>query len=142
MQFPVHIELHRSRLLTFLLIFFHASAVACVVALPWHWMLQSLLVIFMGVSIWRTLQPSQIASLRLSERAGVDCILPTGDRLAATILPDSTVFGQLLVLRLRFGDTGRVKNLTLLPDSMPVGQFRVLRLWLRWQTSEDDATNV
>ena len=136
MQFPVHIELHRSRLLSLLMILFHAIAAGCVMALPWHWTLQSLPGILLGVSLWRALQPTEIVGLRLSERAGLDCILPAGERIAVQILPDSTVFRQLLVLRLRFGDTGRVKSLVLLPDSMLAEQFRVLRLWLRWQTNE------
>jgi hypothetical protein len=141
-QFPVHIELHRSHLLSLFLIFFHVIAAGCVMALPWHWVLQSLLGVLLGVSFWYSLQPTKISALRLSERAGLDCILPAGDRIAVQILPDSTVFRQLLVLRLRFGDTGRVKNLVLLPDNMLPEQFRVLRLWLRWQTSEGDAKSA
>ncbi len=111
-------------------------------ALPWHWALQSLLGILLGVSLWCVLRPSKIVGLRLSERVGLDCIVFGGDRIAVQILPDSTVFSQLLVLRLRFGDTGRVKNFVLLPDSMLPEQFRVLRLWLRWQTSEGAVKSV
>ena len=111
-------------------------------ALPWHWTLLSPLGILLGVSLWRALQPTEIVGLRLSERAGLDCILPPGERIAVQILPDSTVFRQLLVLRLRFGDTGRVRSLALLPDSMSSEQFRVLRLWLRWLTSEGVVTSA
>jgi hypothetical protein len=141
-QFPVHIELHRSRLLSLFLIFFHTIAAVCVMSLPWHWVLQSLLGILLGVSIWHTLRPAEIVGLRLSERSGLDCILSAGDRIAVQILPDSTVFRHLLVLRLRLGDKGQVKSLVLLPDCMSSGQFRVLRLWLRWQTNEGAAKNV
>jgi hypothetical protein len=141
-QFPVHIELHRSRLLSLSLIVFHAIAATCVMVLPWHWALQFLLGTLLGASLWYALRPPEIVALRLSERAGLDCILSGGDRISVQIFPDSTAFSQLLVLRLRFGDTRRVKNLVLLPDSISSEQFRVLRLWLRWQTSEGAATSA
>ena len=55
------------------------------------------------------------------------------------MLPDSVVFNQLIVLRLRIGDTRRVVNLVLLPDSMSAEQFRVLRLWLRWRNDANES---
>jgi hypothetical protein len=55
-----------------------------------------------------------------------------GHREALSVLPDSTVFGQLIVLRLRIGEKRRACHLALLPDQMTTEQFRLLRLWLRW----------
>ena len=139
MQFPIHIELHRSRLLVFSLLFFHALAVVCVLVLPWSWLLRSLLLCVVGVSAWHTLQKQKILGLRLSAQGGLDCLFAAGERIAASVLPDSTVFNQLIVLRLRIGDARRVVSLALLPDSMSAEQFRVLRLWLRWQANETHA---
>lgn len=53
---------------------------------------------------------------------------------AATVLPESVVFGILVVLRVR-DDSGRREDFTLLPDSMSAEDFRILRLWLRWWVS-------
>lgn len=135
MQFPIHIELRRSRLLSFLLLFFHALAVGCLLALPWpvaaHLPLLGLLV----VSAVLALRPSGIVGLRLAENGGIDCIFAGAGRVAAEVRPESTVFGGLIVLRLLVGEERRAKNLTLLPDSLTAGQFRVLRVWLRWCTA-------
>ena len=53
------------------------------------------------------------------------------------ILPDSVVFGILVVLRVRDGGGFR-EDFTLLPDSMSVEDLRVLRLWLRWRAGSND----
>lgn len=136
MQFPVHIELHRSRILVFSLFLFHAVALTCVTVLPWSWPLRSLLLVPIGVSAWYALRPQKIIGLRLAAQGSLDCLLADGERTAAEVLSDSTVFNQLIVLRMRLGDARRVVNLTLLPGSVSAEQFRVLRLWLRWQPSE------
>lgn len=139
MQFPIHIELRRSRLLTFFLLLFHALAAGCVIALPWHWLLRLLLLALIGLSARRTLTPPKIVGLRLSVRAGLDCQLPGGELVAAAVFPDSAVFNQLIVLRMRIYCARRTVSLALLPDSMSSEQFRVLRLWLRWR---DDASAI
>ena len=142
MQFPIHIELRRSRLLSILHLLFHALAAGCVLVLPLHWTFHGLLLILLGMSAWRTQRPPEILGLRLSERTGLDCLLPGGERIAAQLLPDSTVFGLLVVLRLRIGEAARISNFALLPDSMSVEHFRLLRLWLRWQISENAVKHV
>jgi len=141
-QFPVHIELHRSRILVFSLSLFHALAITCAIVLPWPWLLRSLLLAPIGVSGWYALRPQKIIGLRLAEQGRLDCLLANGERTTAEVLSDSTVFNQLIVLRMRLGDTRRVVNLALLPDSVSAEQFRVLRLWLRWQPSEGAAKSV
>ena len=60
-------------------------------------------------------------------------MLADGRQVAAMVLPDSTVFIFLIVLRLRIGEERRVSNVTLLPDQMSSEPFRLLRLWLRWR---------
>lgn len=132
MQFPIHIELRRSRLLVFFLLLFHALATACVIALAWPWPLRSLLLVLIAVSAWHNLRPQKIIGLRLAGDGGLDCLFAGGERTATLVLPDSTVFNHLIVLRLRVGDLRCVVSLVLLPGSISVEQFRVLRLWLRW----------
>lgn len=142
MQFPVSIELRRSKFLTLLLFFFHTSAVGCVLILPWPWVFRFVPLALIVVSAWQSLRPSRIAGIHLSSRDGLNCFLKDGTRVFATIVLDSTVFVGLVVLRLRLDGEKKVSNLTLLPDQMTAEQFRVLRLWLRWhsETKTDDAT--
>jgi hypothetical protein len=138
-QFPVTIELRRSRLLSLLLVFFHTSAAACVIALPWPWFLRAALLGLVALSLFYASRPSQIVGLHLSGgRNDPDCLLADGNRAKATVLPDSTVFIRLIVLRLQLGEEKRASSITLLPDQMSVEQFRVLRLWLRWRTESKE----
>lgn len=108
----------------------------CLIVLPWSWLLRALLLAPIGVSAWYALRPQKIIGLRLAAQGTLDCLLADGERIAAEVLSDSTVFNQLIVLRMRLGDARRVVNLALLPGSVSAEQFRVLRLWLRWQPSE------
>lgn len=134
MQFPVSIELQRSHFLTLLLVLFHTLAAGAVIALPYDWLLRSVLLSVIVWSLWRSLRPPRILGLRISARDGLDARLADGNHIALTTLPDSTVFTRLIVLRLRIGEEKRVSSLALLPDQMSAEQFRWLRLWLRWHT--------
>ena len=135
MQFPIPIELHRSFLLSCLLVLFHVLAAGCVVILPWPWLWRSSLLVVAGLSLWIALQPSRILGIRLCGRDAIEGAFSDGHREALSVLPDSTVFGKLIVLRFRVGDKRRACHLALLPDQMTIEQFRVLRLWLRWHTN-------
>lgn len=132
MQFPVSIELHRSRFLSLLLVLSHALAFACVLVLPWPWPWRLLLLALIGASFWRAWRPSAFRVLCLCGADRLDCCLADGSRAALEVQADSTVFRLLIVLRLRIGDEKRISSLTLLPDQMSSEQFRALRLWLRW----------
>ena len=134
MQFPIVIELRRSRLLVFLLVLLHGLAAGCALALPWSWPLRGVLLLAVGVSLGYVLRPSPILDLRLCAPDRLDCLLADGNRQALELHPDSTVFSQLIVLRLRVGEAKRVSGLVLLPDQMSAEQFRLLRLWLRWRS--------
>lgn len=142
MQFPVSIELQHSHFLTLLLVLFHTLAVGSVIALPCDWLLRCVLLLLVACSLWYSLRPPRILGLRISGRDGLDACLADGNRVAIMALPDSTVFTQLIVLRLRIGDEKRVSSLALLPDQMSAEQFRWLRLWLRWlaEPKEDVGT--
>ncbi len=49
----------------------------------------------------------------------------------ANLLPDSTLWPHLLLLRLRTED-GRTRNVAILPDSMHAEDFRALSVACRW----------
>ena len=132
MQFPIVIGLHRSILLSILLVLMHAVAAACLVVLPWPWLLRGVLLLAVCCSLGYALRSPGIVGLRLAARDRLECLRANGDHVSATVLADSTVFSRLIVLRLRVGEEARVSSLVLLPDQMPAEQFRVLRLWLRW----------
>ena len=132
MQFPVSIELRRSRFLSLLLVLVHALTAGCVAVLPWTWPLRLFLLALVGASLWHALRPHVIVALCIYSRDRLDCLLADGTWAVHSIQPDSTVFDQLIVLRLRVGEEKRIRHLTLLPDQMSAEQFRVLRLWLRW----------
>ena len=142
MQFPIVIGLHRSILLSILLVLMHAAAAACLVVLPWPWILRGVFLLLVGGSLGYSLRRPKIVGLRLAARDRFECLLADGDRVAATVLADSTVFAQLIVLRLRIGEEVRVSSLVLLPDQMPAEQFRVLRLWLRWHAEPRSGETV
>ena len=133
MQVPISIELRRSRLLLVLLILAHSLAAGCVLMLPWPALLRAILLLVSGVSLGYTLRPSRITDLRLCAPDRVDCLLSDGSRLPLDVQPESTAFSQLIVLRLRLGESKRVSSLVLLPDQMSAERFRLLRLWLRWR---------
>ena len=76
----------------------------------------------------------KIVGLRLPTLDRLDCLMSDGNQHEGTILPDSTVFSRLIVLRLKVGEERKLSSLTLLPDQMSVDEFRVLGLWLRWRS--------
>ncbi len=136
MQFPIVIGLHRSLLLSILLVLMHALAALCVVVLPWLW--RCVLWLALAYSLRCALRPQRIVGLRLAARDRLECLCASGDYVAATVLDDSTVFSRLIVLRLRIGEQRRSSSLVLLPDQMPAEQYRLLRLWLRWHAEPKD----
>lgn len=140
MQFPISIGLHRSLLLSILLVLVHSIAAACLIALPWPLILRFLFLPLLGLSLVKALRPSRVVGLRMVGRDQLECLLADGAPMVATVLADSTVFTRLIVLHLRIGNEKRPCSIALLPDQMTAEQFRLLRLWLRWQAEpKDDA---
>jgi toxin CptA len=110
----------------------HLLAAGCVWLLPWPAGVRYPLLALLALSAWQTQQPSQVLGLRLTAGGEMAVLDLAGDWLPMTIQPGTAVFRQLIVLRLRDDDQGRLISLALLPDSMPAEQFRRLRLALRW----------
>jgi toxin CptA len=133
-QFPVSIELHRSRILSLLIVLIHAIAAGCAGVLSWPWQVRLLLLVLVGASLKHAIRPPKILGLRLYRRDRLECWLVDGHFIPLAVLPDSTVFSRLIVLRLRMGEAKQICHLALLPDQMTAEQFRVLRFWLRWRT--------
>ncbi len=133
LRFPISIELQRSRLFLVLPILAHALAVGCVLPLPWPWALRAVLLLAIALSLGYALRAAPIVELRLWAPDRLDGRLADGAWLTLDPQPESTIFSQLIVLRLRLGEARRVTSLVLLPDQMPAEQFRLLRLWLRWR---------
>ena len=128
MQFPITIELRRSRLLSFLTVLLHALAGGCLWVLPWPEAARLLLPV-VALSLAHALRPSRIVGLRLGERGELTLLFAGGDVLFGSVQADTAVFNRLIVLRVRDDEnSGRLSSLVLLPDSMPAEQFRLLRL--------------
>ncbi len=139
MQFPIAIALRRSRLLRVLTVVLHGLAAASLFVLPWPLSIRCLLLAILAVSLWRQIfRTSRVVGLCLAASGELSCQLASGEQVFVRVQPDSVVFSQLLVLRVRDGESGRLETLALLPDSMPSEQFRVLRLWLRWRADFSD----
>lgn len=131
-QFPVFIKLRRSRLRLILLLLFHTLAALCVVVTPVPWPIQVLLGGLIGASLWRALPSGQVIALSLSGGNGLQCLLVGDQRVSAVVLPDTTIFGWLIVLRWRIEGESRVNSLPLFPDNMSTEEYRLLRICLRW----------
>ncbi|MEF8734418.1 MAG: protein YgfX [Candidatus Accumulibacter meliphilus] len=134
MQFPIDIALCRSRLLFVLTALLHALAAACLFVLPWPLSIRLLLLAIVALSLWLQIwRPSRVVGLRLAASGELSCHFANGDQVFVRVQPDTVVFSQFLVLRVRAGESGRLETLALFPDSMSTEQFRLLRLWLRWR---------
>lgn len=136
MQFPLHIELSRSRTLLFLTVLLHFLAGVCLFWLPWPAVFRYAALASLAVSLsWYAFRSSSVVGLRLSDSGELALLLRDGERLPVLVRPDTTVFSQLVVLRVRYGAPPRTLGLVLCADSMPVAHFRLLRIWLRWLTA-------
>ena len=133
MQFPLHVALRRSRLLSSLTVVLHLLAAVCVSLLPWPQAPRVLLLAIVAFSLWHALRPSPVVGLRLTEEGQMAFLSAAGERKSVSLLPDTVVFSHLIVLCGSDEGGHRLRTLALLPDSMSAEQFRLLRLWLRWR---------
>jgi len=140
-RLPIRIALRSSRLLIGLLAGLHVLAAVSVIILPWAMWLRAALLAGVVISLWRSLPPAPVNGLRLGERGQLTLLYPQAELLPVRVCPDTTVFSQLIVLRVREDESNRVLSYPLLPDSMSSEEFRRLRLWLRWQISDEVPTD-
>ena len=134
MQFPLVIELRRSRLLVFLLVLIHGTAVVACWLLPWPLAWRGAVMLFVALSLLRALHPAYVVGLRLAAPDRLECRLADGHLVGATVQAQSSVFARLIVLRLRLdeeGKPGRFRALVILPDQLETQQFCRLRVCLR-----------
>ena len=132
MQFPVFIELRRSFIYSFVTCCMHGVAAVCLLAVPLDWFWHLILLSPIAGSLWFSLRPGRYTSLRLVVGEELAFLDVDGARVGAELLPESTVFTWLVVLRFKIEGQRKTHALTLLPDPMSRDEFRTLRLWLRW----------
>ncbi|MCM8612216.1 MAG: hypothetical protein NFW15_08110 [Candidatus Accumulibacter sp.] len=111
----------------------HLLAAGSIWLLPWSSVARSLLLLPIAISAYTCLRPGPFNGVRLGAHGDLALRHASGSIVACQVQPETTVFGRLVVLRVR-DDQARRRSLTLLPDSLPTEQFRLLRLWLRWRT--------
>ena len=142
MQFPLTIELHRSKLLLSLLLLIHATAAVAGGLLPWPLSWRGVLFLLVVLSLVRALRPPRVVGLRFRAHDRLECRLRDGRWVGAAVEAESSVFAQLVVLRLRLdegekADKGGMRRrrcaLVILPDQLAAQDFRRLRVCLRWQ---------
>lgn len=136
MQFPINIELRRSRLLALLLVSAHTLAFFSILVLAWPWAPGWKAPLFLAIafSLFRSLAADRVTHLRLLDKGALHWAEKDGEWRSAEVLPGTTVFAGLVVLRFSPAGGGSVISLTLLPDSMEAESFRALRVCLRWST--------
>jgi hypothetical protein len=135
-RFPVSIELRRrSYFLIGSVCVMHGMAAGAFLCMPWPLPLRIALLIALAVSLRHALRPSRISALRFHENGSLECTLSNGTGLAASLLPDTTVFSWLVVLRLRAEGEKETISLPLFPDHMSREEFRLLRVCLRWDVN-------
>ncbi len=126
-------------MLAVLLVLIHGIAGVCLVLMPWPRFVMALSLLTVMASGWTTLRRPAPDGLRLAVDGQLACFIDGVDEpIVVEVLPDSTVFSQLIVLRLRGLDERRVRSLILFPDSTSREQFRALRLWLRLRSVPRD----
>ncbi|GHU20250.1 hypothetical protein FACS189475_08830 [Betaproteobacteria bacterium] len=137
MQSPVFIELRRSNILIGSVGLMHCAAAVVFFFLPWPLPLRIVLPGALAISLVYALRPPRIVSLRLHGNGDLECALSDGTLRPAILLPDTTVFSWLVVLRLRVEDEKGTISLPLFPDHMSREEFRLLRLCLRWNSRNE-----
>ena len=110
----------------------HGLAVGVFFAMPWPLSARIALFAVLVVSLWRSLRSTEVTSIHLHENGTIKCIMSDGMSLSTTLLPDTTVFSWLVVLRMKANERKQAISLALFPDHMSHEEFRVLRLWLNW----------
>lgn len=140
MRFPVVIDLRRRKnLVTALLLSLHAVAATSLVLIAWQWRWGGYIVLpLLPLIAWSAMavrQPPapELNELRILSRDKLEGRSTDGRYLALTLLPGTTAFVGLIVLRFCLEDEKRVRSVVLLPTQIADDEFRALRIWLRWE---------
>jgi toxin CptA len=136
-QFPIVIELRRSRLMGAALVTFAVLAGVLTLVLPWAPVVKAanLAAIAIVASLaWRQLAPG-LSAIRL-EQAGRIFLATTSNAefVEAELLTGATVHPWLTVVRMKTADQGK-HRLIVAVDSMKPENFRQLRVFLRWRAA-------
>jgi toxin CptA len=135
-QLPITIPLRRSPRLLWVLGLAHLAAVGLLWPLVIPVAAKVPLAAAILFSAWRSLgrafRPAY-AALHLGKDGTLEVDGGSGARLAAAVLPQTTVLPGLVVLLLRLGR--HTVSLALPRDAMAADDHRRLRLWLRWRAA-------
>ena len=88
----------------------------------------------------RRIDISGLGEIRLSVQQSLGAAPPHTDENdhLVELLPGSTIWPCLLILRLRSGGNGAVTVVTILPDSVSAGQFRKVAAAVTWIARRDN----
>ena len=88
----------------------------------------------------RRIDISGLGEIRLSVQQSLGAAPPHNDEndQLAELLPGSTIWSSLLILRLRSGGSGAVTVVPILPDSVSAGQFRKIAAAVTWIARRDN----
>lgn len=135
MKLPLTIQLRISRHLLTLLVLAHAVALGAILPLmlPWPWRLALIVLVLISLAHSLVSQYRQpVAGLHLGSRGELEIETKVGARETATIMPQTVVLSNMVLLRLR-RNAAKTSSLTLLPDAIGATSFRQLSLWLKWR---------
>lgn len=140
MRFPLVIDLRRRiNGVIALLMLLHAAAATSVILVGWQWRWGgNILLIVLPLIAWSALavlRPPvpELGELRILSREKLEGRSTDGQYLALALLPGTTAFVGLIVLRFRLEGGRQARSIVLLPAQIPDDQFRALRIWLRWE---------
>ena len=79
--------------------------------------------------------PQSVFRVQARADGSIECLTREGEWQKLRLLPDSSLFPQFALLRLKPEGGGRCRNLLIFPDALPFGDWRRLCVWLRWAAS-------
>lgn len=130
MFLPLELTLRPSRVQAIVLATGLALAAGAVLLASLSQPAKAALLFLMGLAVWRVLQKSPIAALRISQ-SGEAFVRMNDDWLNAEITGQPVATPWLVLLRLKL-ENGDKLSLHLWPDSADTNQLRRLRVWLAW----------
>lgn len=140
------ITISSSRSLTVVFASLTAAAGIAVLSIPLDYApklaLLGLIAAVGGRALWRDRQLfayRAIVGLELGSEGVIRFELSDGAHVEGRVLPDTTCWPWLVVLRFHIDGRDRAESCVLLPDSLSKESWRRLALWLRWDASASRA---